>query len=240
MEKVGGWQSQERWMSTRNQRRDFPTQVPSTQPLTQPLPRHAKEHPVITVTTVVLNLDTVPRSTPTFPVCVCLLQLVFDISAFHARLNLSELSEFTYCALLCRTVQKHAGHVCWKLPTVDSLRFKLSQWPLKFLQGSVQSNLKWMVKHICLLFFASFRVNGVSMAFTLFIKYGGVAASLVLFLHPESCIRDEWKNHLATKQNECVHWVVVSKKGIFLESASGKGKKKIERGDEVLFSYINY
>lgn len=82
-EKVGGWQSQERWMSTRNQRRDFPTQVPSTQPLTQPLPQHAKEHPVITPTTVVLNLDTVPRSTPTFPVCVCLLQLVFDISAFQ-------------------------------------------------------------------------------------------------------------------------------------------------------------
>lgn len=83
MEKVGGWQSQERWMSTRNQRRDFPTQVPSTQPLTQPLPQHAKEHPVITATTAVLNLDTVPRSTPTFPICVCLLQLVFDISAFQ-------------------------------------------------------------------------------------------------------------------------------------------------------------
>lgn len=81
MEKVGGWQSQERWMSTRNQRRDFPTPVPSTQPLTQPLPQHAREQPVITVTTVVLNLDTVPRSTPTLPVCVCLLQLVFDISA---------------------------------------------------------------------------------------------------------------------------------------------------------------
>lgn len=100
MEKVGGWQSQERWMSTRNQRRDFPTQVPSTQPLTQPLPQHAKEHPVITATTVVLNLDTVPRSTPTFPVCVCLLQLVFDISAFPACLNLSE-AVFSYCAPRC-------------------------------------------------------------------------------------------------------------------------------------------
>lgn len=88
-------------MSTRNQRRDFPAQVPSTQPLTQPLPQHAKEHPVITVTTVVLDLDTVPRSTPTFPVCVCLLQLVFDISAFQLAQTSQGLSAFSHCAPQC-------------------------------------------------------------------------------------------------------------------------------------------
>lgn len=84
LEKVGGWQSQERWISTRKQRRDFPAQVPSTQPLTQPLPQLAKEHPVITATAAVLNLDTAPRSTPTETVYVCLLPLAFDIfpSAF--------------------------------------------------------------------------------------------------------------------------------------------------------------
>lgn len=84
-------------MATRNQRRDFPAQVPSTQPLTQPLPQHAKDKPVITATTVVLNLDTVPRSTPTVPVCVCLLQLVADISAFPLARNLL-LSDFPHCA----------------------------------------------------------------------------------------------------------------------------------------------
>lgn len=134
MEKVGGWQSQERWMSTRNQRRDFPTQVPSTQPLTQPLPQHAKEHPVITVTTVVLNLDTVPRSTPTLPVCVCLLQLVVDISAF--QLAWTSQTEAVSLFLLCTSVQwtqpqkKKAELVVWELPTclptVDSLRLKFS------------------------------------------------------------------------------------------------------------------
>lgn len=40
---------------TRNQSRDFPTWVPSTQPLTQPMPQHAKEQPVITATTAVSN-----------------------------------------------------------------------------------------------------------------------------------------------------------------------------------------
>lgn len=108
MEKVGGWQSEERWISTRNQRRDFPTQVPSTQPLTQPLPQHAKQHPVITATTVVLNLDTVPRSTPTVPVCVCLLQLVFDIPPFQLPWTSQELSAFSYCAPLSSTLDfKH-------------------------------------------------------------------------------------------------------------------------------------
>lgn len=113
MEKVGGWQSQERWMSTRNQRRDFPTQVPSTQPLTQPLPQHAKEHPVITVTTVVLNLDTVPRSTPTFLVYVCLLQLVFDISAFQlAWASLGCQPSLFYTSVLRSTVlQKQTRHI---------------------------------------------------------------------------------------------------------------------------------
>lgn len=112
MEKVGGWQSQERWMSTRNQRRDFPTQVPSTQPLTQPLPQHAKEHPVITVTTVVLNLDTVPRSTPTFSVCVCLLQLVFDISAPQLAPNLARtVSLFPLCTSVLQTSKIYP--TCW-------------------------------------------------------------------------------------------------------------------------------
>lgn len=62
-------------------------QVPSTQPLTQPLPQHAKEHPVITVTTAVLNLDMAPRSTPTDPVYVCLLPLAFDIFCSLASPN---------------------------------------------------------------------------------------------------------------------------------------------------------
>lgn len=126
MEKVGGWQSQERWMSTRNQRRDFPTQVPSTQPLTQPLPQHAKEHPVITATTVVLNLDTVPRSTPTFSVCICLLQLVFDISAPQLAQTSQGQSAFSHCAPLCFKLPKYIWHVGWELPTVDSLRRKFS------------------------------------------------------------------------------------------------------------------
>lgn len=103
MEKVGGWQSQERWISTRNQRRDFPTQVPSTQPLTQPRPQHAKEQPVITETTVVLNLDTVPRLTPTLSVHVCLLQLAFDISCFQPPWTSQEQSAFFLVMHFCAT-----------------------------------------------------------------------------------------------------------------------------------------
>ena len=62
---------------------------------------------------------------------------------------------------------------------------------------------------------------GVSVAVHLLIKDGGVWPLWFCF-NIQEAVSDMSENHLATKQNECVPWVVVSKREFFWSQLLGK------------------
>lgn len=67
---------------------------------------------------------------------------------------------------------------------------------------------------------------GLSMACHLFIKDGGMW-HLWFCLNIQRAVSDlSGKNHLTTKQNECVPWVVVSEREYFWSQFLGKERKK--------------
>lgn len=218
MEHVGGWQSQERWMSTRNQRGDFPTRVPSTQPLTQ----RAKEHPVITATTVVLNLDTVPRSTPT-----SLFVFVASISlcdlCFPARRNSQGL--FWTCKGL-RTCCQGTANSRLTLACSLLLRVLFGYVLLKIKLVFKTCNSFDFLESFCFHVLCSWRINKCDII------------SLLLISRQ---LYQTWAGKPPGQETKrvCALWCGINQ-GIFLEYVSGKGKKKGGQMKEYYFisSYI--